>query len=385
MARTQQTTAFTIIYLCCLCLILSACMMSSNQVITDKPSITIENTGHVAAGKQDSQNKVAILLPLTGTHAAMGQSMLNAAQMALFDMGGDTISLIPRDTKGTAQGAREAITAAIRDGANIILGPLLGSSLAAIKPIAQSNNINIISFSTDQSLANSSTFVIGLSPIAQTEQIVKYAVSQRLKNFAIIAPNDNYGDLVTQSFHSTLRQYAIEPIEILRFSSNETAIINDIAQLHGKNIDAVFMPVGGTLVETISSTLSYHGLTPNKVTRIGTGLWDDPRIAKQPNIQGGIFAAPSPMARTAFNKTYQETYKQPPVRLATLAYDATALIAVLSKKNSLTTASLLNANGYTGMDGLFRLNSDGTINRQLAILSIQNNQITEQQAAALRF
>jgi len=52
--------------------------------------------------------KVAILLPLSGQHASLGQAMLNAAQIALFDVAYGGFELLPQDTKGTPEGARYA-------------------------------------------------------------------------------------------------------------------------------------------------------------------------------------------------------------------------------------------------------------------------------------
>ena len=69
--------------------------------------------------------KVGLLLPLSGPAEAIGRDMLDAAQMALFDVGDNKLVLLPRDTAGTPAGARLAAQEVIRDGAEVILGPLL--------------------------------------------------------------------------------------------------------------------------------------------------------------------------------------------------------------------------------------------------------------------
>ena len=45
--------------------------------------------------------KVGLLLPLSGPAEAIGRDMLDAAQMALFDVGDNKLVLLPRDTAGT--------------------------------------------------------------------------------------------------------------------------------------------------------------------------------------------------------------------------------------------------------------------------------------------
>ena len=88
----------------------------------------------VPAAPSRQRERVGLLLPLSGQNRQLGQSMLNAAQMALFDLGDDSFQLIPRDTKGTPGGASEAARDAIAEGAQLILGPLYSSSVGAVRP-----------------------------------------------------------------------------------------------------------------------------------------------------------------------------------------------------------------------------------------------------------
>ena len=43
-------------------------------------------------------------VPLSGPNAELGKAMLDAAQLALFESGGDRLTLVPRDTGGTRRG-----------------------------------------------------------------------------------------------------------------------------------------------------------------------------------------------------------------------------------------------------------------------------------------
>src|ERR1700730_9243394 len=46
--------------------------------------------------------KVALLAPLSGANAELGRAILDAAQLALFEVPGERLILVPRDTAGTA-------------------------------------------------------------------------------------------------------------------------------------------------------------------------------------------------------------------------------------------------------------------------------------------
>ncbi|MEM9468913.1 MAG: penicillin-binding protein activator [Pseudomonadota bacterium] len=339
--------------------------------------------------------KVAILLPLSGKHAALGQSMLQAAQMALFEMGYDNFNLLPRDTKGTAVGAKSAAETSLNDGAQLIIGPLFAESVRAVQQVTASKNINIISFSTDWTLAGpgigQNTYLMGFMPFAQVERVVGYANDVGFQNFGLIAPMNKYGDTVSRAFAQKITSSGNRISRQMRFiagANDLSAQIENFAQ-ESAPVDAVFIPVGGPSAETIAGLLSFHGLPANRVKYIGTGLWDDERLIKEQNLRGAIFAGPSPTLRKSFEQRYQNLYSQAPVRLASLAYDATALAAVLAQQgggaNGFNRAALTNPNGFAGTDGIFRFGNNGLVERGLAILELSGGKTIEVSPAPRSF
>ncbi|MCI5060865.1 MAG: penicillin-binding protein activator [Alphaproteobacteria bacterium] len=398
-------------------LTLSACVPAGSngpfgrsgwETTRNVPPATLESGTPQAAGQSlpQLQNrfkdlppvKVAILLPLSGPHAALGQFMLKAAQLALFDTGYENFNLIPRDTEGTTTGASNATRSVIDEGAQLILGPLLSSSVRGAKDIARSHNVNVIAFSTDGTLAGQNTFIMGFMPEGQVSRVTHYALSRDIKNFALIAPKDKYGNLVSHHFEKTVRQKNAALTNKIRFSADDPAIINQIAALKVKgsspDFQAVFMPVGGTLADMISSTLSYNHLMPNNIRRLGTGLWDDPNVIRQSNMQGAWFAAPAPRTRAKFEQNYQTMYGNKPARLATLAYDATALAAILAYRGytqsgginpAFDQAALTDPRGFNGVNGIFRFHTNGVVERGLAILEIREGRLIEIDPAPTQF
>ena len=336
--------------------------------------------------------KVAILLPLSGPKAHLGQSMLQAAQLALFDMGQDNFTLIPRDTQGNAQGASAAAQSAIQDGAQLILGPLFSDSVRAAQAVSSAHNINMIAFSTDWNLANRQTYLMGFMPFSQIDRITEFAISRGYRDFALIAPTDKYGDMTARQFIQNAQNHNARIRQNIRFIPGNPGVHEQIKQLAGNEPQAVFMPVGGAQTDLISNALSYHKLYPAKVKRLGTGLWDDPRIAAQSNMNGGWFAAPSPRQRAAFEQRYRDTYNQDPIRLASLAYDAAALSIILAQNSIQQTGrvdysnlAITNPSGFAGTDGIFRFQKNGLIQRGLAVLEIRDGKIVEIDPAPQRF
>lgn len=298
--------------------------------------------------------KIAILLPLSGSNAALGQSMLQAAQLALFDLGYDNFELIPRDT---ATGAAAAATSALNDGAQLILGPLFAEDVRAVKSATSGRNVNVIAFSTDWTLAGGNTYMMGFLPFDQVDRIAQYASSKGLKRAAVAAGADTYGTTTSTKFEEAARTNGIAITRVLSDPSS---------------YDAVFIPAGGSALTGI-----LQRVTNKNARKLGTGLWDDARVAANPAMNGAWFAAPSPSARAGFESRFASTYGAGPQRLASLAYDATALAAALANSGGFAASNITNPNGFAGVDGILRFNRSGLAERGMAVLEINNGRITE--------
>jgi branched-chain amino acid transport system substrate-binding protein len=143
-----------------------------------------------------------------------------------------------------------------------------------------------------------------------------------------------------------------------------------------KGADTIFIPDGADAVPTVVQALAASGVNPKRIQLIGTGLWDDPRIFSEAQLQGGWFAAPDAAGFRAFSARYRAKYGQDPVRTATLSYDAVSLVAALVKTQGpqrFDEAVLTNSSGFAGIDGVFRFRPDGTNQRGLAVLRVTPN------------
>lgn len=359
--------------------------------------------------------KIGLLLPLSGQHAELGQSMLQAAQLALFDMNDSNLELTPRDTKGTSSGARQAAQEAIEDGAQILLGPIFSHAVKGAKDISNKYGVPMIGFSTDWRVAGGNTLIMGVLPFGQAERIAQFAAQRNFQRIGIIAPNNDYGDAVVNAFRARAQNLGLTIVTEERFtdgSSNISTEVRRFAQYdqrqqrleqernrlkeagdsrglkelktsltHGDApYDAIFVPVGGDQAKSLINLLSYYDLGTDKVTYLGTGLWDDSGIQSEPAAQGAFYAAPAPEARHAFEQKYASVYGRTPPRLVSLAYDATALAVVLARQGiarngrpDFSPQALLNPNGFSGIDGIFRFRRDGLVERALAVHEVRNS------------
>jgi len=313
--------------------------------------------------------KVALLAPLSGRQAPLGQAMVNAAQLAVFDIGGNGFELMPRDTGASPSGAVAALRDAIGSGAQLVIGPLFAAEVAAVKPEIKTSGINMLALSTDVSLAEPGAYVMGFAPTPQVERVISYAASQNRKRFAALVPVGPYGQIVAKAFEAAVKKNGGEVIAV----EKKDTMISLAAKKD--QIDALLLPFGGSELRKIAEQLTAIGFDKDKIKVLGTGLWDVPNLAGgQPFLIGGWYAAAEPEARQRFEESYQDTYGQPAPRLATLAYDATALAAVLVQRGvTIDRTTLTNPVGFAGLDGIFRLTKSGQIERGLAINEVRED------------
>ncbi len=371
--------------------------------------------GPVSPQVTPASPNVGLLLPLSGEHAGIGQALLNAAQLAVFDTAGDELVLIVRDTRGTAEGARAAARSALAAGASLILGPLFGGSVTAVAEEARPRGVNVISFSNDIKVAGDGVFVMGLIPGPQVERVVAYASAQGYLNFAVFAPSTPYGEAVVTALVKGVSRSGAGLARIMSFDPNEPdpspqvrilgnyderreELLKQRAQLERRkdqeskealerlekldtigspNFDSIVLPLGGRRLMTVAPLLAYYDIDPAEVRFLGTALWDDPRVSGEVTLRGGWFAAPSPAVWQEFGRRYAEVYGEAPPRIASLAYDAAALSAVLSRRAMETgkpprfrAAEIGQPSGFAGVDGIFRFRTNGQVERGLAVLEV---------------
>ncbi len=314
--------------------------------------------------------KVALLLPLTGAQGTLGQSMLDAANLAVFDLADKSFELLPEDTGDTPEGATRAAQQAVAAGAKLILGPLFASSTATVKTVAKGAGLNVVSFTTDAAQAGDNVYVMGFLPGGQVRRVMEYATSHGIADVAALAPESAYGSAALDAFRQS--DPAPQPV-VVRYPANATDF-SILLQTLGSDqgLAGVLVPEGGDRLKQAARALQ---ALPQHPKLLGTGLWDDPSLGQEPALAGGLYAGVAPTARADFERKFDSTYHAKPQRLDTLAYDATALAVVLAKQAKPGSppydhAALTKETGFSGTDGIFRFRDDGLNERGLAVLQI---------------
>ncbi|MFZ0349437.1 MAG: penicillin-binding protein activator [Pseudolabrys sp.] len=355
--------------------ILAACstQLGGGPSVAQRPGEAA--TANAAVG--EGQVRVALILPFSGQGNASvaGQSMKNAAEMALAEFKSPNIQLLVKDDGGTVQGAQAAAQQAISEGAEIIIGPIFAQSVSGVAQIARASNIPVIAFSTDVSVAARGVYLLSFLPETDVRRIVDFSVSRGKRSFAALLPDNAYGTVVEGAFQQEVSRRGGRVLVLEKYTPDGNRINEAVRRVSqaANQVDTIFIPDSPDAVPQVVNALVANGVDLRRVQLLGSGLWEDSRISSTGAIEGAWYAAPGATGFSNFSSRYRARYGQDPVRTATLAYDAVALVAALVKTQGpqrFSETALTNPSGFAGIDGVFRFRPDGTNERGLAVLRV---------------
>ena len=350
---------------------------------TDRPVRQGISPAHLAG--QDV-NRLALLLPFSSQNPRLRQeagSMMRAAELALFERTEDDTVLIVLDTQGTESGARSAAKSAIESGADVILGPVLAGEVKTVSREARRKDVPVIAFSTDQSVAGRGTYLLSFPPEAEVARVVDYVATTGVTNYAILRPENAYGNLVAGAYDSAVARvggqltaaesYKGSDITAMQGPAQALANYHREASVRGgrQAFEAILLPEGGTALRSLAPLLPYYNSNTNNVQFLGTALWMREDTAREPALRGGLFAGPDQSTRDAFEGAYARAFGSEPSRLASLAHDAVDVGVVIADGDpALRRQRAEDYRGFYGADGFVRFYPDGRPDRGLAVYEI---------------
>jgi branched-chain amino acid transport system substrate-binding protein len=316
--------------------------------------------------------KVAAILPLTqnGQPSAVGQSLRNAAQLAVEESGANDITLTVLDDRSTPDGAAQAAQAAIGGGAEILLGPLFAADVRQVATVAKAANKPVIAFSTDASVSSSGVYLLSFLIEGYVDRVMEYAASKGKKTFAVMAPQTDFGNVVVNEAQLEASRLNVQVSAIARYAPGQSA--SGAPQVVGAAppADAVLIAEPADSAGAAAAALTSKGYAGQI---LGTGVWADSKALSAPALNGAWIAAPENAGFAAFAQRYRAKFNTDPVRLATLAYDSVSLVAALARTQGaqrFSASVLTSPSGFNGADGVFRFHPEGPNDRGLAVLKI---------------
>ena len=334
-----------------------------------------------------TRHRVALLVPLSGSNAAVGRSIANAATMALLDTNAQNLRVTTYDTSSNAG---NAASKAISDGNQLILGPLLSGNIPAVAVKARPAKVPVISFSNDETAASRGVYIMGSLPSQSIARTVGYARSRGVKTFAALIPRGEYGQRASSALLSAARSDGGSVAAMEVYDRSTTSVADAAKRLQAKGgYEAVLIADGGRIASHAAPILKPKDATVS--TRIlGTELWSgETVIGSTPALRGAWFSAVADNRFSQFAKSYKSRFGAQPYRIATLGYDAVLLTLRVARDwrvgADFPTSEMLSKDGFLGLDGAFRFRRDGVIERAFEVREVRAGGVTVISPAPTKF
>lgn len=333
-----------------------------------------------------ARHRVALLVPMSGDTAAVGQALANATTMALLDTNAKNLRITTYDT---GESAGEAARQAIVDGNKLILGPLLASNVSAVQAQARASSVPAIAFSNDTSVASPDVFLMGHVPEQSVMRSVQYARERGSNSFASLVPEGDYGDRSSAALRNALRMYGGNLVATESYARGNTSIISAAQRLRtAGGYDTVLIADGARLATRAVGEIKRSGAQNTRI--LGTELWSgEQTLVNNPDMEGALFAAVSDRRFRRFSQSYESRFGTKPYRIATLGYDAVLLSLRIAREwtvgDAFPAQRLFDPNGFVGVDGAFRFGPRGIAQRALEVRQVSGGTIVPVDAAPSSF
>lgn len=324
---------------------------------------------------------VAFLAPKTSPDqdvALLGQALVNAAQMAMRDVNDPLLDLRIYDTGGDPARAKSVAGKAVANGAHLILGPLFSASASAVAPVAAAANVNVISFSTNSSVAGGPVFLSGILPGMAADRIIGFAKARGFGPIGVLYPETSYGQAALAGAEAAAGSALVARASYARTSQAIPPATRQFAtDVHATGARGLLLADSGQGLRYVAALLAAEGLDDPNHRFLGLGTWDTRSTLDSPELTGAWFASTDPAALRSFVGRYRASYGAVPPRLAFLGYDAVRIAGQLLDEARRTGATapfsrgaITRPQGFDGAVGPIRFLSNGTNRRGLAILEV---------------
>ena len=358
-------------------LLASACaVVPKGDVATAPPPPSVTEPSATVLPTDTGRHRIALLVPLSGDTAPVGQAIANATTMALLDTGADNLRITTYDTSAGIGGAAQK---AIADGNKLILGPLTADAVPAVQMAARPAGVPVIAFANDASVASADVFVIGHLPEQSIRRTVQYARGKGAGRFAVLAPDGDYGTRAVSVLENALRDFGGALVRRESYTRGNTSIVSAAARLRAAGgYDTVLIADSARLGVDAAGEL--NKTARNRTRILGTELWSgDSALTRAPSLEGALFAAVSDQRYARFADSYAARFGAQPYRAATLGYDAVLLTLRVARDWKVGTPfpknELYDKGGFLGVDGAFRFGRSGVIERALEVREVRGGEV----------
>ena len=353
---------------------------NNNLNLKSSGEISLENKYFYANKDGAIYKNILAFLPLTGPYSNYGIKARKALDLSVINYVNDKIKIIYFDT---SKNINEKVIRKLFDNIkpSFIIGPFRREILLDIKPIAKSKSIPILSFSNDISLRENNVWTLGFSPEEQVKSVISCALSHGYKNFGLVAPDNLYGKILTNTSIDLISDYKNNKYDKILLANNQ---INNKSELfsilkrflkytekqteHTK-FDSILIGGSKEFILEIAPLLAYFNVDSRHVKILGTEIFNLKEIKNEPSLEKAWFPVILSKNDKGFKLYWQEIWGDEVNYFANAGYDSGTIALNHANKEKDTLTFLKNY--YSPITGL-TFKSGGHVKKPIHVMQIEN-------------
>ena len=352
----------------------------------------------------NSEIKIGLLAPFSGEFKNIGDSVFDSARIALNKINNNNISILPRDTKGKNLETLRQVEELYIEGVRIFIGPVFNKNLKGLEKFKEAYFLSL----TNKILNNPENVIsAGINARSQFNAIKKYQKLNELEKTLILIPKKDYKKEIEQALKESkfkakkIFYYDTEPTKltkqiekVTRYQIRKQNLEDEIKRVENSNednkekkienlkkrdtlgkigYDSVVIADFDESLKSVTTSLLYTDVSPNKIDFISLNQWFDKTLFKETASQPISFPSINKENFDQFKKSFKEFYDYDPNQLSLITYDLVGLVYYLLSQNNFEVSDNIfkKKNRFKGISGVFEIKNK-KINHELNFYSVDS-------------
>ena len=339
----------------------------------------------------DEKIKIGLLVPLSGEHAEIGQSIIKATQLAINKINNPLIEIIPKNSKSNPETTLRSAKELQELGVRIVIGPVFNKSLIYLDEL---KNITFLSLTNKDNDKSKNVISSGINATSQLKTIKKFLELNEIQKTIFLIPDSSYKNEIKKGISSSkikiLKKYTYDPnptkltnqIEkITNYKRRKQNLEDEIKRLKNSKIinkdslieklekqdtigkvkfDSLIIADFDESLKSVTTSLLYTDISPKKKYFITLNQWFDQSLLKETSSQPLYFPSINKKNYENFTSEYFEKFDQYPNQLSFLSFDLVGLVYYLILQNNLIVDEKIfyKKNMFKGKIGVFEIKNN---------------------------
>ncbi|TAJ87410.1 penicillin-binding protein activator [Reyranella sp.] len=339
------------------------------------------------AAAQKTDVSLPVLVPLTGFVALEGTSQRNGAILAERQIRDVKIETRVLDTQATPEAAVTAWERAVgRTPPPAVIGPILGTQMLALMPLAQTVGVPLLTVSGTARLSEmGNPYFFRFFPSDSTVKVAhaRYVVEKLgAKRPAVIYQSTAYGQSGREQLAKTFTDLKAPPVLEESVAPTANDLTAALTRAKGANADVIVLHLHAA--STVLAVRQARQLFPDLPVVAGSAMHQPATAALlDPAELKSVCAetAASPISATsgpmkAFTDAYRVAFKTEPDAFAAAQYDAVGMLGTIvadlkKAKQSITPSAVrgaLSRDSYKGLVTTYKSDGKGNMAHEAEIV-----------------